>query len=490
MNRFLKSVSWVCYDNDFDTADRAWVPEIWAAETLMILEANMVIGNLVHTDFEDEIQEFGDTVNTRKPGTFTARRKGVNDDVTVQDATAEKIAVVLDQYFHTSFLIRDGQESLSFKDLVAEYLGPAASSLAEAIDKVLLGQAYQFMANGVGDLGRFSEDSPGATGNVKGEILNTRQKMNEKKAPVSGRNLILAPDSETEALKLDLFISAEKVGDEGTALREASLGRKLGFDFYMAQNVGSIGPVGSDDYAFHADELASDGAAGATTLTLDSGVVENGQYITLENDEQPLRVTAGGGTTGITVNRPLRVAVPAATSNLIEYIPGDVDLTGHSGVSAYGAGYAKQIRVDGTGDPHVGQLVSFSAGATMRTGEYSIIDVVVVTANTTWLITLDRPLEVALADADKVNYGPIGDFNFAFTRNALALVTRPLAPPKAGTGALSGVANFNNLSVRVTITYNGTQQGHLVTLDVLAGVKVLDTDQGAVMYGGTSVLTA
>lgn len=484
MNLFLKTVSWICYDNDFDTNDRAWVPEVWAQETLAILEENMVIGNLVHTDFEDEIANFGDTVNTRKPGTFSAKRKGVNDDVTVQNATAENIPVVLDQHIHTSFLIRDGQESLSFRDLVTEYLHPAALSLAQAIDKILLGQSYQFLSNGIGDLGRFSSTS------AKGEILNVRQKMNENKAPVVGRNMILAPGSETETLKLDLFISADKIGDEGTAMREASLGRKLGFDFFMSQNVSSIGPVGSGDYTYHADELASDGVVGATTVTLDSGVADDGQYITLENDEQPLRIISGGGTTTPVFNRPLRLAVPTATSNLIEYIAGDVALTEHVGVTSYPIGYAKQIRVDGTGDPHVGQLVSFSASTTMRTGEYSIIDVEVIVANTSWYITLDRPLEAALADNDKANYGPIGDYNFAFTRNALALVTRPLAPPKTGTGALSGVASFNDLSIRVTITYNGTQQGHLVTLDLLAGVKVLDTDQGAIMFGGSQVLIA
>lgn len=481
---FLKTVSWTCYANDFDTDDRAWVPELWAAETLAILEENMVIGQLVHTDFEDEVAEFGDVVNTRKPGTFTAERKGVNDDVTVQDATAAKIAVKLNQHIHTSFLIRDGQESRSFRDLVNEYLRPAALSIAQKVDKILLGQGYQFMANGVGNLGRYSESAPGATGNVKGYILDTRQKMNENKAPVQGRSLILAPDSETEALKLDIFITADKVGDEGTALREASLGRKLGFDFFMCQNVPSIA-VAAADYTFHADELGADAVKGATSLTLDVGVVDNGQYITLENDEQPLRCTAGGATTTITVNRPLRAAVPAATSNLIEYIPGDVDLAGHAGVTAYPAGYEKRIKVDGTGSPHVGQLISFSSGATMRSGEYCIVSI-----PATGYIVLDRPLDEAILNNDKANYGPIGDYNFAFNRNALALISRPLAPPKPGTGALSAVSNFNNLSIRVTITYDGTKQGHLVTLDMLAGVKVLDTDQGAVMYGGTEVKTA
>ncbi|KKM98411.1 hypothetical protein LCGC14_1158160, partial [marine sediment metagenome] len=64
-----------------------------------------------------------------------------------------------------------------------------------------------------------------------------------------------------------------------------------------------------------------------------------------------------------------------------------------------------------------------------------------------------------------------------------ALVTRPLAAPAAGTGALSFVANFNGLSMRIVITYDGTKQGHLVTCDLLCGVKVLDTRLGAVMLG-------
>ena len=38
-------------------------------------------------------------------------------------------------------------------------------------------------------------------------------------------------------------------------------------------------------------------------------------------------------------------------------------------------------------------------------------------------------------------------------------------------------------AVRVTITYDGTSQGHLVTLDILAGVQVLDGRLGSVVLG-------
>ncbi len=465
---FIRKLSLTCFSNSLD----AWIPEVWAAETLLQTEAFMVIGRLVHTDFKDEVQDFGDVVNTRLPAKFTAERKGVNDDVTIQDASATNVPIPLDQHFHTSFLIRDGQESLSFTDLVKEYLSPAGLSLAEAIDKVLLGQVYQFAENAVGVLGTF--DSTVA----KARILDTRQKLNENLCPMSGRQLILTSTTETEVLKLDLFISADKIGDEGTAMREASLGRKLGFDIWMCQNASSVTVAAGTG---NADELGADASAGDTTLTLDAAVLNNGQYFWLEDDEQPLRVASGGGTTTVVTDRALKADVTAAASNLFEVTEGAVDLAGHAGVTAYGAGYDKRIKVDGTGVPHVGQVVAFAtvASAAAVDGEYSIISI-----PATGYIVLDRPLENAIADNYIVNYGPRGEYNFAFHRNALALITRPLARPKEGTGALSGVSSYNDLSVRVTITYDGTKQGHLVTVDMLAGVKVLNVDLGAVMLAG------
>ena len=51
-----------CYANDND----AYIPERWAQEGLLLLEENSVTAALVHRDFEDEVREFGDVVNTRR----------------------------------------------------------------------------------------------------------------------------------------------------------------------------------------------------------------------------------------------------------------------------------------------------------------------------------------------------------------------------------------------------------------------------------------
>lgn len=474
------TVERIAFDNNFDTNMRAFVPEVWAQEALMTLEENMVVAQLVHTDFSDEIQEFGDVVNTRRPGEFEAENKGVNDDVTVQAATAEKIDVKLNQHVHTSFLIRDVELGKSFKDLNEIYLKQAAKSLARDLDKKLLGQVYQFLHNSVGDLGKMNATA-GDANNVKSLMLDTRQVMNDLSVPEDNRVLILTSSSETWALKLDLFISAERVGDEGTALREASLGRKLGFNTFMCQNTPHVTDTGVED----ADDIAAADAGATVVVSDDAGVggYVVGQYIYFggTDDKAPYRIIAIDGN-NLTLNRPLRRALADNTHSWL--VPmGAVALAEHTsagGPATYPAGYDGRIWVDGTGVPQVGQLVSFNNGATPISGEYCIVAVKDV--GTEYSIKLDRPLDAAIANNYTVGYGPGGSYNFAFRRNAVALVMRPLATPRVS-GANAATVSYNGLSLRVTMTYDGYKQGLLVTLDFLCGIKVIDENQGAVLLG-------
>jgi hypothetical protein len=445
----------------------ALIPEFWAQESLAILEENTVAAMLVHRDFENYVANFGDTVNTRQPGEFQGKRKTANDNVTIQDANSTNVPVKLDQHVHTSFLLRDGEESYSFKDLVAEYLAPAMIAQSRFVDQVILGQYPAFFANGYGKLGGLS----GST--AKDYLLGARNMMNKNKAHVTGRNMVWTPDGETAALNTDMFLSAEKVGDDGTALREASLGRKMGFQNYMCQNMSDFSD--GDVAATGAINNAAGYAKGTTALTVDgfSAAIGANSWIKIAGDDTPLRVvsTTGGATpTAITVAAPgLRNAV-LDDAVVTHYGSGTVD-------GNFAAGYAKYIAVDDfTIAPQVGQYVTIHTSPTSPI--YTIVDY-----DATDGILLDRPLEAAIADDQVINLGPGGSFNFAFHRNALALVSRPLAQPRAGAGALSSVVNYNGLSMRAVITYDGEKQGHLVTLDMLLGVKVLKPELGAVIFG-------
>jgi len=451
-------------------------PELWANESLAILEENMVAASLVHRDFEPVISKFGSVVHTRRPGQFTAKRKLTTDQVTVQDATATDVMVPLNQQVHVSFLITDGEESKSFKDLVQTYLAPAMLAQARYVDQMVLGQYFRFLANGYGGLGQLSGS------NARQYILGTRQVMNQNKAYMDGRNLILTPASEASMLNLDLFTAAYAVGDAGEALKKAYLGQKLGFDMFMCQNAAFVNP-GSSTLA-GAINLSAGYAAGATVLTVNgfTGAVGVGDWVVIAGDNFPHRITAHtetlGNTTSITLSEGLKNAV-ANAAVVTAYVSGGTVSHGggYSGGTGTTIGYSGELTVTGVSvAPQIGQIVSF--GTSLTDPVYSVIG----TTSTTG-ITLDRPLEANVADSAVVHFGPPGAYNMAFHRNALALVVRPLSQPMAGAGALSAVVNHNSLSMRVTITYQGKDQGHLVTLDMLCGIALLDSNLGAVLLG-------
>jgi hypothetical protein len=461
MTQFILSVPFVSvYANDVD----ALIPELWAQESLAILEENMVAANLVHRDFEPTFAKFGDIVHTRRPGELETLRKVVTDDVTVQDVSSTDVQVKLDQHNHVSFLIRDGEEALSFKDLIPIYLRPATLALARFVDRIVLGQYPQFLANAYGLLGGLTSS------NVKDAILGTRNLMNINKAYESGRNLIWAPTAETVALSLAEFTQVQDAGDGGSALREASLGRKFQFNNYMCQNMADVATGNTTSAG--AINLSAGYAKGSTVLTVDgiTGAIATGTWLTIAGDASPQRVTAHsetlGNTTSITISPGLRRAV-VNDAVITFYTPGAVNL-----LAGYAAGWTKPIVIDGfTVAPKVGQLVTFGTTSTVYT----------VLKGSTTAITLDRALEAAIADDAAVNIGPAGSYNMAFHRDAMTLAIRPLQPPKVG--ALSSVVNMNGLSVRATITYDGNKQGHLVTLDMLLGIKVLDSNLGAILLG-------
>lgn len=456
------------YDNDNDSM----VPEIWANMGLAILEENMVAAALVHRDFSDEVANFGDVVNTRRPGQFKIRRKGDNDPVLGQDANTVNVRVPLDQHFYTNFTIKDGEATKSFQDLVDLHLLPAMQNVARAVDRAILGRVHAYLVNTVGGLGTLS----GA--NARDTILDARQKLNENKAFVRGRHMVVSPSSETSLLKTDLFLRANERGDDGTALEEASLGRLLGFDFWLDQNVPSTRVVDSDVATGTTTnaEAAGDTVIEATSLNPNNDEV--GSWVTIAGEDQPHYIVAiTGSITDFTLDSGLEVGLSSGAV-ITYYEPAYVDFAG-----GYATGSNLPIQVDGfsTGSPpQVGQLLAIGTGASRRV--YTIIESEAVSASEQSIL-LDRPLELQVADDDPVFPGPAGNYNFGFHREAIALVNRPLALPASDMGVRSQVGVHNDISMRVSMQYDISQQGTVVTCDMLAGVAVLDTDLGVVMLG-------
>lgn len=215
-------------------------PDIIAREALMVLRNNAVMANLVHRDYSKEfVAGVGDTITIRKPATFDA--KEYNGSIVIQDAAETGVAVKMDKHLDVSFAVTAKELTMDIADFSTQFLVPAMQAFADKIDSYLLGLK--------GDIA----NKHTATGTIQNDVVDTRAYLTKAAAPLADRRFVYDTKVEADLLKTDLFVSAEKVGDEGTALREASLGRKYGMDFYVDQNADTAGVAGM---AFHKNAFA------------------------------------------------------------------------------------------------------------------------------------------------------------------------------------------------------------------------------------------
>jgi hypothetical protein len=434
-----------------------FIPEHWAQEALAILEENTVAANLVNRDFENQIASFGDVVNTRRPGKFEASRYQ-SGDISLSDITATNVAVPLDQLAYQAFIINDKDMSLSIPGLFDTYLKPAVQAIARQVDESIIAQKYQYLTNCVGKIG---------TALTKDTAINVDKFFNSKNAGGT-RYALLSAAQQADMLGEAQFTNAYQLGDNGSALRNATLGQLYNTNWVLAQNNKTVAT--GDTVITAAVNHVGGYVAGDTAIVIDSTSTAGtaGGWCTIAGDMTPQRITSCTPT-ALVISPGLRNAV-ANDAVVTFYTPGTVNLPAGYAIGHIGPFTTGTFSVA----PQKGQLVSFGTGATV----YGAVG-----TPTTTSLKVDRPLGVALTNSEIVGVGPAGDYGFAFTKDALALVSRPLALPPTGAGASSYVASYNGLSIRVTMQYNTLTSGGglIVKVDTLYGVKPLNTDAGCVI---------
>lgn len=476
LTAFMPAVPFVpCYAND----NTAAIPELWAREGLRILDETSVMAGLVHRDFDSLVANFGDNVNARRPARFVSKRKADSDSVVNQDAVLANVQVPLDQHHYVTFTIKDGEGSLANADLIATHLVPAMQTVARGVDRSICGRIHSFNATGptkrAGKLGQMDPT------NAKDFVLDAREVLNRNNALMEGRNLVVGPSAETALLKTDIFIKANERGDGGRALENARLGRIHGFDTYMSQNVNDPNDNAMDKIAITTGAAYAASTTGSLSVTVSGYVMTSGEYVWLPGNAQPTHAiavsAAAGNTVAVTLNEALKYGV---ANGAVGAVYKKCAVKG-----AFAAGYSKEVLVDGfTNPPQVGQLVSFGLGNGRYT--YTVIESQDDGTGTgTQALLLDRPLQAALADNADAFPGPGGSMNWAFHRDALALVTRPLALPNQSLGVMSAVASYKDLSIRVSMQYDIKAQGTIVTCDLLSGVAVLDLNLCVPLLGSS-----
>ena len=367
-------------------------PEMWAQETLAQLMKKSVMIGLVHRDFSSEIAQQGDTVNTRMPGTLTA------DDVNLsalaaETPTATNVAVTLDTWKYVRFAIDDKTASLSMKDLVTEFMEPAAIALRDKVEASLMGL--------IADIGQYVGTAGDPPDSVT-DFAEIKKAMDSFYIRSDGRVCVLSPAAELDYHTV--FYAANTLGDGGRELRTGELGQKFGISFFGSTEIPSLATAGTNDGA---------------------GLIDNGAGY-------------AAGTTTIHVD---------------------------------GLGNAKTV-VAGSCLSIGGYYYAVTTGGTSSADAEGEMDIVI-----------SPGLYAAVSDGDAVTLLTGAHVkNVAFVRDAFALVSRPLAAPKAP-GANVAVVNYGGLGLRSAVWYEAKDKKTYVDLDLLYGVKTLDPRKAVRVLG-------
>jgi len=232
-------------------------PHIIARESLIILENELVLAGLVHRNFTREFQKVGSTVSIRKPVSMTAA--SVSDTVNEVTPTESSVDVILNEHIDITFNVTTTDLTLSVVDFNEQLIRPAMIGHAQYVDS-------QIAALHTAIAGHYRVTGTQAVG----DIAELRAVQSVLKVPMQDRRCVLHPVTEAGYMKLDAFLNAHKRGDGGRALREAEMGRVMGYDFYMDQNIKThTGGLLSADGT---GAMKGAGASAGTTCTVDAVV--------------------------------------------------------------------------------------------------------------------------------------------------------------------------------------------------------------------------
>lgn len=280
------------------------------AQGLLALRSNAVMPRLVNRDYETQAAQLGETVTIPIPSAIADRNVAPNvvPPASVDSAPTQAL-IPLDQWREAPFHLTDKEQKESLSNIIPMQASEAIKSLVNTANAFILSK-YKGVYGYEGTAGT----TPFATTTVA--ATDSRKRLNIQLAPLDARRFVIDPDAEANALNLRAFQDMSFSGS-AEAIIEGKINRKLGFDWFMDQQV----PTHTKGVATGTPLTNGAPAVGAVTIVTDgwtndtTGILVEGDIITFAGDTQTYVVTAdvdSGATTGpasVPIAPALQVAV-------------------------------------------------------------------------------------------------------------------------------------------------------------------------------------
>lgn len=282
-------------------------PVFYANEALIQLEKALGMAGRVYRGYEGErTARFnrGDTINIRRPTTFTAQ----DAPSSAVDLNPDSVQITLNQWKEVKFGLTDKELAFTSEQIIDEHIRPAAVAIADNIDQALCGMytdvPWYYTTN----------STPGS---AVSDLTGPRKVMFDNAVPLSDPNMLhYMVDSamEQNLLNNSAFTQWQGAGNDAVnAQMSGTLGRKFGFNFFANQNA----KTHTTTAVTNTTPAVATTAAGATSVALSAttltGTLKKGDIITFSNQTQQYAVTAdvtaSGNAATVSITPPLKTGI-------------------------------------------------------------------------------------------------------------------------------------------------------------------------------------
>jgi hypothetical protein len=254
-------------------ANTILTPTEIAMEALVLVQSNMVASRLMDRSYEGEIAtgKVGESIQIRRRKNGTVNEWAPGGTLTVNDITETQITITLEKHFDVSVQVGQRERQFDIRSFSSQILAPQMLALSEQIDSYACSKLRDLPATA----GATASTPLAQLPNTSARLAAVRRVLNDLKVPMNPRYQIVSPAYEEALLSAGEFTKVNESGASG-ALREAELGRLLGFSTFMDQNV--------DDATFTTGTMATaavnDAAlvAGSTSIAYDTGDQATGTF--------------------------------------------------------------------------------------------------------------------------------------------------------------------------------------------------------------------
>ena len=234
------------------------------ARGLSVLRENAIMPRLVNSTYSNVARDKGDTITVPIAADITAASVSPSNTLAAAGDTAlTSKTISLNQWKHAGFYLTDQQITQIDVDNFQTLQGDeAVRSLANNVDEYILG-LYK---------GIYSQAGTAATtpfgSNLNDWTTGARTKLNNFKAPMDDRAVVLDADAEGNALNNRALQDASYRGStEGIVFGD--IGYALGASWHLDQNVPTFTNSNGTPTSWLVNQ--SDSAIGDTTVTIDTG---------------------------------------------------------------------------------------------------------------------------------------------------------------------------------------------------------------------------